>query len=360
MYRKTEAVVDLDAIRDNFALAAKLAPGSRNVAVIKANGYGHGLVPVAEALRQDAPVLAVAILDEALELRAAGVTGPLLVLEGVNGRSAVETAAANGLALVVHSLEQIDAMCRARLPQPVHTWLKVDTGMHRLGLLPAQLGSALERLGDCACEVEVVCTHLACADEADNDFTEKQLEAFRSATAGLGLPVSIANSAGILAWPDSHAEWNRPGYMLYGNSPMSKRIETATELTPAMTLRSELIAIREIGAGESVGYGGRWTASRPSRIGTVAIGYSDGYPRHAPNGTPTFVNGSIAPLVGTVSMDMITIDLTGVDRAEVGDGVELWGPNVSVGDVASMSGTIGYELLTHVTARVPRIYRDES
>jgi alanine racemase len=219
---------------------------------------------------------------------------------------------------------------------------------------------AVERLGDCASDVEVVCTHLACADDADNDFTSMQLDVFRSAATALGLPVSIANSAGILAWPDSHADWNRPGYMLYGNSPMRKRIDAAKDLTPAMTLRSELIAIREIGAGESVGYGGRWAASRPSRIGTVAIGYADGYPRHAPDGTPTFVDGCIAPLVGTVSMDMITIDLTGIDQAEVGAGVELWGSNVSVDDVASMSNTIGYELLTHVSARVPRIFRDGS
>ena len=360
MHRKTEAVVDLEAIRANFALAAKLAPASRNVAVIKANGYGHGLVPVAEALRQDAPLLAVATLDEALELREAGVTGPLLVLEGVNGKVAVETAAANDLALVVHSLEQIDSMNRAQPPRPVRTWIKIDTGMHRLGLLPVQLETAVARLKECASDVEVVCTHLACADDVDNDFTSMQLDVFRSAATGLGLPVSIANSAGILAWPDSHADWNRPGYMLYGNSPMTKRIDTAKDLTPAMTLRSELIAIREIGAGESVGYGGRWTARRPSRIGTVAIGYGDGYPRHAPDGTPTFVDGCIAPLAGTVSMDMITIDLTGVDQAEVGASVELWGPNVSVDDVASMSGTIGYELLTHVSARVPRIYRDET
>ncbi len=326
--------------------------------MIKANGYGHGLVPVAEALRQDAPLLAVAILDEALELRESGVTGPLLVLEGVYGKAAVETAAANDMALVVHSLEQIEAIRQSRLPQPVRTWLKIDSGMHRLGLLPAQLETALERLGDCASDIEVICTHLACADEADNDFTQMQLDVFRAATTGLGLPVSIANSAGILAWPDSHADWNRPGYMLYGNSPMTKSIDTAKDLVPAMTLRSELIAIREIGAGESVGYGGRWTASQPSRIGTVAVGYADGYPRHAPDGTPTFVNGRIAPLVGTVSMDMVTIDLTAVDQAEVGASVELWGPNISVDDVASMSGTIGYELLTHVTARVPRIYRD--
>lgn len=360
MHRKTEAVIDLQAIRHNCALAAKLAPDSNNVAVIKGNGYGHGLVPVAETLKGSAQALAVAILDEALELREAGVNAPLLVLEGVNTREAVETAAAKDLILVVHSEEQVARMCEARLRAPLPVWLKVDTGMHRLGLQPAQLASALERIGDSAGEVSVACTHLACADDADNDFTERQLELFRSSVVGLGLPLSIANSAGILAWPGSHADWNRPGYMLYGSSPMNRDIKTANDLLPAMTLRSELIAIREIARGESVGYGSRWTATQPSRIGTVAIGYADGYPRHAPDGTPTYLNGRIAPLAGTVSMDMITVDLTGHEGAAVGDRVELWGPSVSVNEIAASSGTIGYELLTHVTARVPRIYRDGS
>lgn len=356
MYRKTEAVIDLAAIRHNLSLAASLAPQSRNVAVIKANGYGHGLVPVAKALRDEAPLLAVAILDEALELREAGVTGPLLILEGVNDVRGVEVSAAHDLLLTVHSEEQIAALCQAKLDNPQPIWLKLDTGMHRLGIPPQQLGSALEKLGDCACEIAVVCTHLSSADDLDSDVTERQLTEFRATVAGLGLPTSINNSAGILGWPGSHSDWNRPGYLLYGNSPFRTDVDTAKGLRPAMTLRSELIAIRDIAPGESVGYGGRWTAQQAARIGTVAIGYADGYPRHAPDGTPTFVNGRVAPLVGTVSMDMITIDLTGHDAANLGDAVELWGPNVPVNDIAEASGTIGYELLTRVTSRVPRVY----
>ena len=358
MHRKTEALIDLEAIRNNYALACALAPQSKNIAVIKADAYGHGVIPVAEALQSVVPAFAVAIIDEAIELRGAGITVPLLVLEGVNSTDAIEAAVANGLSLMVHSEEQVSLMQQARLTAPALTWLKVDTGMHRLGLPPEQLATALERLRDCACDVSVICTHLACADDpGDDDVTENQLGTFRACAADLGLPLSIANSAGILAWPESHADWNRPGYMLYGDSPMASEIETAQGLQPAMTLRSELIAIHEIAAGEAVGYGGRWKATRPSKIGTVACGYADGYPRHVPDGPPTIVNGCIAPLAGAVSMDMITVDVTGIEGVRIGDAVTLWGEGLSVNTIANAAGTIGYELLTGVTSRVPRITR---
>jgi len=357
VYRKTEALIDLDAIRENYALACRLAPDSKAIAVIKADAYGHGMLRVAEALQDVVPAFAVATIDEALELRKEGVSTPILVLEGVNSTDAIETAVANNLSLVVHSEEQVSLMQQARLSKPVSVWLKVDTGMHRLGLPPAQLGTVLERLQDCACDISVICTHLACADDTKSDVTQQQLEIFEACASGLDLPLSIANSAGILAWPESHADWNRPGYMLYGDSPMEGDIDTASGLRPAMTFRSEIIAIREIEVGEAVGYGGRWTATRPSTIATIAAGYADGYPRHAPNGTPTLVNGHVAPLVGTVSMDMITIDLTEHENVAVGDSVELWGRGVAVNDVATRSGTIGYELFTGVTSRVQRIYR---
>ena len=356
MYRKTEALIDLDAIRSNYAVACNLAPQSKNIAVIKADAYGHGILPIAKALQSVVPAFAVAILDEALELRKAGISTPLLVLEGVNSTEAIETAVANNLSLVVHSEEQVSLIQQASLSAPVSIWLKVDTGMHRLGLPPAQLRTVLERLQDCACDISVLCTHLASADDMTSDATQQQFELFEACASGFGLPLSIANSAGILAWPESHADWNRPGYMLYGDSPMANDVDTARGLQPAMTFRSEIIAVREIAAGEAVGYGGRWTATRPSKIGTVACGYADGYPRHAPNGTPTLVNGHVAPLVGTVSMDMITIDVTEHENVAIGDSVELWGTGLSVSTVASAAGTIGYELLTSVTPRVPRIY----
>ena len=354
MYRKTEAHIDLDAIRANFALACSLAPKSKSMPVIKANAYGHGMLRVAEALQDEAPAFAVATIDEALELREAGIYKALLVLQGVTSAAACKAAAARKLTPIVHSAEQLEALIASRVSLPA--WLKVDTGMHRLGVAPGDAGDACKRLTAGGIDVQAICTHLASADDLDSDATRRQLERFDSATAGLGLPRSIANSAGVLAWPGSHAEWNRPGYMLYGASPFARHVEAASELKAAMTLRSEIIAIRAVAEGESVGYGERWTAARPSVIGTVAIGYGDGYPRHAPDGTPTLVNNRIAPLAGTVSMDAITIDLTEHDNVAVGDSVELWGTGIAVNSVAEAAGTIGYELLTGVSSRVRRIY----
>ncbi len=355
MHRKTVARIDLGAIRQNYALATTLAPQSKSIAVIKANAYGHGLVRVAEALRDIAPAFSVATIDEALELRSAGEALPILVLEGVNDAEGLQLAAASDLSLVVHSEAQVRQIAESTLNLPL--WLKVDTGMHRLGFAPEQLQPVLERLRGKS-ENLTVCTHLACADDLSSGATQKQLDTFTACVADIDLPVSISNSAGILAWPASHADWNRPGYMLYGASPMTTEVESAEALRPAMTLQSEIIAISTVQTGESVGYGARWTASQPTIVGTVAAGYGDGYPRHAPNGTPTLVNGQIAPLVGTVSMDMLTIDLTAHETVAVGDTVELWGQSIAINDVAKRSTTIGYELMTGVTARVPRLYQE--
>ena len=285
-------------------------------------------------------------------LRAAGVDKDVLVLEGVNCADGYREAEAEGLTLAVNSREQVELA----LASTASVWIKVDTGMHRLGIAPGELSDVVARLRDASVSVEVVCTHLACADNLDDAATLQQLDAFRACAEALGLPRSIANSAGILGWPDSHAEWNRPGIMLYGAMPFTTEVTAASGLQPAMTFEAEVIAIREVPAGDSVGYSGRWTAARPSRIATLAAGYADGYPRHAPDGTPTFVNGHSAPIAGTVSMDMITIDVTDHPGVAVGDLVELWGHNVSVNEVAQRAGTISYELLTRVSPRVPRTY----
>ncbi len=356
MHRKTVAVVDLDAIRENYALASALAPQSKNIAVIKSNAYGHGIVRVAEALQEIAPAFAVANINEALELRSAGISRPVLVLDGANDIQEYEEAAANNLQLVVHTVEQVSQLLKSRLSGDLPLWLKVDSGMHRLGLMPDDLKSTHDRLRNGGFNVAVLCTHLACADSVASGATKQQLDRFKACVSGLDLPLSISNSAGILAWPESHADWNRPGYMLYGISPMTTEVDTAAGLRAAMTLRSEIVAIREVPAGESVGYGATWTATEPSVIGTVAIGYADGYPRHAPSGTPTLVNGQIAPLVGTVSMCMTSIDLTGHQDVAIGNSVELWGQGVCVSEVARCSETIAYELLTRVAACVPRSY----
>ena len=228
--------------------------------------------------------------------------------------------------------------------------------MHRLGFDPAEIRAVLGELDGLLADAPVVCTHLACADEPGNAHTCEQLRRFAAATRDLGLPASVSNSAAILAWPESHADWNRAGYMLYGDSPLLTEHPSAAPLRPAMRFEAELIALRDIAPGEAVGYGARWTAERSAAIGTVAVGYGDGYPRHAPNGTPVLVNGRIAPLVGTVSMDMITIDVSGHDGLSVGDTVELWGDGLPIRRVAEVVGTIGYELATRVAERVPRVY----
>jgi len=353
MQRKTAAYIDCEAIRANFALALSLAPDTKAIAVVKADAYGHGILQVAAALQDLASMFGVATIDEALVLREAGIRNAILVLEGVTTTDACDVAKAHDLVLMVHTPAQVEMMSGTS----VSAWIKVDTGMHRLGIRGADLADTLEQLQKGDVDVQAVCTHLACADELDNSATDEQLLDFARYTADLDLPLSIANSAAIIAWPDSRADWVRPGIMTYGVSPFPGDVEPAQTLRPAMTLVSEIIAIREIPAGASVGYGARWTADRTSVIATVAVGYADGYPRHAPNGTPVYVGGKIMPLVGTVSMDMITVDVTDHSSVAIGDQVELWGSNVLVSEVAECAGTISYELLTGVTSRVPRIYR---
>lgn len=352
MHRCTLAQIDLAAIRDNYALAAALAPAAANIAVIKADAYGHGMLPVAKALQGLAAAFAVATVDEALQLREAGISESLLVLEGAQSLESCRLAKASNLTLMLHTREQLSAVVESQPP----VWVKVDTGMHRLGLPPEDLAAVLDTLRAAGVEVQAVCTHLACADEPDNAMTNRQLDAFAACTRNVDLPKSIANSAGILAWPSSHADWNRPGFMLYGASPFATDLEAARALRPAMSFLAEIIAVRDIGAGQTVGYGGRWTAPQATKIATVAVGYADGYPRHAVNGTPVHLHGMTAPLVGTVSMDMITIDVTHIESAAVGEHVELWGSNLPINVVAASAGTIGYELMTGVTRRVPRVY----
>ena len=358
MHRQNKVIVDLDAIRENFALACQLAPKSKNVAVIKADAYGHGAVQVAMALQSQVPAFAVATLEEAVQLRDASIQKPILVLEGACASDGIEIAAKNDFWLMMHNHEQVANLMDAKLQAPLGCWIKVDTGMHRLGFDVDELPAVLERMKSTPHinEQTVLCTHLSSADDRTSNKTESQAERARECASTYQLPLSICNSAGILAWPITHADWNRPGYMLYGNSPFSGPDDNAAQLRPAMTFTSRLLSIRQVSAGSSVGYGGRWTASRQSTIGTVGVGYAGGYPRSAMDGTPTLVNGETAPLVGTVSMDMITIDLTDHADAAVGDTVVLWGDGLSVNEVAKHSNTIGYELLTRPSTGVGTIY----
>ncbi|WP_097460371.1 alanine racemase [Mangrovitalea sediminis] len=358
MSRAASADIDLNAILHNYRLAKRLAPASCAVAVIKADAYGHGAVAVARALHGDADAFAVACIEEALELREAGITLPILLLEGFFEEDELETIAREQLWCTIHSPHQIEALKRTRLPQPIHVWLKLDSGMHRVGISPPDYQTTyntlrgLQNVGDV-----VLMTHLACADELNSPNTDAQIACFDAASAGLEAPASLANSAATLAWPQAHRNWLRPGMMLYGASPFTHPQDHADHLQPAMTLHSRIIAIRDLQAGDSIGYGADYVCKHPSRVATVAMGYGDGYPRQAKSGTPVMVKGRRTGLVGRVSMDMLSIDVTELPDAQVGDTVEFWGKNLSLNEVADYCNTIPYTLVTGISRRVPRRYR---
>jgi alanine racemase len=327
------------------------------MAVVKANGYGHGAVTIAKALEPLADSLAVACIEEAMELRAAGITAPILLLEGFFQENEIALAATENFWLCVDNEWQLACLENIQLQQKVTVWLKIDTGMHRLGIDSAAAKNAYSRLKNSPHIADdiVLCTHFASADDLESTQTQQQLEQFNQVCETLPGERSAANSPGLLGWPGSHFDWIRPGYMLYGNSPFPIPHKNTEALQPVMTLSSAIISIRDVKIGESVGYGASWTARRASRIATVTIGYGDGYPRLARNGTPVLVNGQRVRLAGRVSMDMITVDITDLDNVELGDEVILWGKNLPVGEVAEWAGTIGYELTTRMPARTPRI-----
>jgi alanine racemase len=358
VHSPVRAFIESAAIRHNLGRVREFAPRTRVMAVIKANAYGHGLVAAARALAA-ADGLAVARLDEALALRAAGLSQRILLLEGVLDADELALAAQQRLDVMVHGVEQL-AMLEERTGEPsLAAWLKIDTGMNRLGFRAEQFGevrSRLARIGNVAPD-PVLVTHLANADEASDRMTPAQLRTFASATVGAAGERSIANSAAILAWPDAHADWVRPGLMLYGVSPFASGLGADLGLRPAMTLRSKVIALKTVRAGETVGYGGAWRANRETRMAVAAAGYGDGYPRSARSGTPVLVNGRRAPLIGRVSMDMITVDVTDLPAARIGDPVVLWGEGLPVEEVARCADTIPYQLLCGVSQRVAHEFR---
>lgn len=352
MSRPTYAVIDPQAFVANYRHARSLASGSRALAVIKANGYGHGAVPLAKALAGEADAFGVACVEEAMELRESGIRDPIGLLEGVFDPAELAVAAQQGLMVGLHAEHQLEWLLAARLPRPLSVWLKIDTGMHRLGFAPEEFARVYALLRNSANVRDVVVmTHFARADEPDSDATRRQLARFNALPGIDGTACSLANSAAVMAWPETHGDWIRPGIMLYGCSPLPGE-DSHPDLTPVMRLESELIAIHDLAAGESIGYGGRFTCEVPTRVGVVATGYADGYPRHAPDGTPVAVAGQLTRLIGRVSMDMLTVDLTGLPDAGIGTRVQLWGDRVSANTVARYCDTIAYELLTHITRRV--------
>ncbi|MEE4360317.1 MAG: alanine racemase [Pseudomonadales bacterium] len=362
MHRCVRATIDLSAFRANHARARVLA-GARAVwPVIKGDAYGHGMLALARAL-PDAPGFCVADLDEALLLREAGLRQPILVLQGAHDGAALRVAAEHWLTLGVHAPEQVELIVRDAPSLPARAlalWLKVDTGMHRLGLDPAELDAVRARLSGLRAVRELgVMTHFACADEPDHPLNLRQRSAFAAASRGLA-PRSACNSAALLAGAPVADSIVRPGIMLYGASPLLGSTAAELGLAPVMTLSSRVIAIRTVAPGETVGYGATWTARRTTRVGYVAVGYGDGYPRHAPTGTPVRTLAGEVPTLGRVSMDSISIDLTGAPSVRVGDSVTLWGQGLDVDRVARAAGTLGYELLTRLTARVPRVVRERA
>lgn len=349
--RPITATIHLDALRNNLAVAKKAAPHSKVMAVVKANGYGHGLLNVAQGLRA-ADGFAVLGLDEAIRLREAGYTQTLLLLEGVFAVDELAGAACHDISLVVHCPQQIAMLEQAVLPHPVQVFVKLNTGMNRLGFVPHDYVQAVERLVCCPNVRGItLMTHFATADEDKG--VAAPLAIFEQSTAALDYPRSLANSAAVLRYPETHRDWVRPGIMLYGATPMAGNSAASYGLESAMSLQSAVIAVQELQVGDSVGYGQRFTAERATRIAVIACGYADGYPRHAPNGTLIAVAGRMTKTVGRVSMDMLFADISDIVDADIGSRVELWGPQVPVDAVAEASGTVGYELLCAVAQRVP-------
>ncbi|AZC25294.1 MULTISPECIES: alanine racemase [Pseudomonas] len=353
--RPARALIDLQALRHNYQLAREVS-GARALAVIKADAYGHGAVRCAQALADCADGFAVACIEEALELRAAGIRAPVLLLEGFFEASELALIVEHDFWCVVHSLWQLEAIEQATLAKPVTVWLKLDSGMHRVGLHPKDYHAAYQRL-QASGKVEkiVLMSHFARADELDCQSSSEQVAVFEAAREGLEAEVSLRNSPALMGWPDVPSDWVRPGIMLYGATPFEESNAVAQRLQPVMTLESKVICVRELPAGEPIGYGAKFITDKPMRIGVVAMGYADGYPRHAPTGTPVLVAGQRSRLLGRVSMDMLCIDLTDVPQAGLGSTVELWGKNILASDVALAAGTIPYQFFCNLR-RVPLVY----
>ena len=352
--------IDSGALRHNLEVIRRLAPKSRVMAVIKANAYGHGLVAAARALNS-ADAFAVARLGEALMLRDAGIKSRIVLLEGVVDREQLDAAAAAGLEMVVHSPEQLELLGAAASGARFKVWLKLDSGMNRLGFKGDAFHKAYAALSSMASVQAPIhlCTHLASADMPDLPTTAEQLMVFAAATRSLACERSMASSAALIGFPDSRGDWVRPGLMLYGISPFRGATGADHDLRPVMTLCSRVIAVKHLAEGEQVGYGGDWTATRPTRLAIASVGYGDGYPRSVASGTPVLVNGERAGLAGKVSMDMLAIDVTDVQHSvKVGDPVVLWGEGLPVEEIALWAETIPYTLVCGISQRVAVIFRE--
>lgn len=356
MPRSTIARIDLDALCNNYRTACERAGSASAMAVVKADGYGHGIAQIASALADVAPKYAVACIEEAMAIRAVGLAQPVVLLQGVHAAADLADCEQCDFEPVLHGEYQLDW-----LEQGGHApciWLKVNTGMNRLGFRPNELPAVMARVAQMGPGTRLLgfVSHFACADDASSAMTVTQTATFEAATSFWPtLMKSVGNSAAHFIPGQPLFDWSRPGIMLYGGSPIVGKTGPELGLEPVMTLEAPLITTRMVKGGECVGYGCTWVAERDTRMGMVAIGYGDGYPRHAGTDTPAAIGGRRIRLIGRVSMDMLAVDLSNAPEAREGDLVELWGGTVGVDEVASCAGTISYELLTGITSRVPRV-----
>ena len=351
MSRPIKALISSAALRHNLGVVRRCAPGARVFAVIKANAYGHGLMRAARAL-DTADGIALLEIDAAVRLRESGHARRLALLEGLFEASELELAAHYDFTIAVHNAEQLRMLDQAPANARLDVMLKINTGMNRLGFDPREALGARDALATHrAVKKLTLMTHFATADDARG--VAWQMEAFDAVAAGQPFERSVANSAAILRYPHTHADWVRPGIMLYGGTPFADTPAAELGLRPAMTLASEIISVQAVRPGGRIGYAGTYEATQPLRVGAVACGYADGYPRHAPTGTPVLVDGVRTRTLGRVSMDMLTVDLTGIVDARVGTPVVLWGEGLPADEVAEAAGTVSYELMCALAPRVP-------
>lgn len=357
MTRTAYAVIHLESLHHNIQQVRLAAPHSKIMAVIKANAYGHGLLRIAEALNPFVDGFAVARVQEGVRLRKAHFQQRIIVLEGFTESEELQNLLDYDLDVSVHSTHQLSILEQQIESKKIGVWVKIDTGMNRLGFKATDFNSVCEKLSACSIVKKPLnfMTHFANADDKNDSKTTRQIELFKQLTANYEGEKSMANSAGILAWKDSQTDWVRSGIMLYGISPFPDSTGEQLNLKPVMSLHSRLIAVRDISADETVGYSGIWTSSTATKLGVIAIGYGDGYPRYAQNGTPVLVNGERVSLVGRVSMDMITVDLGLNSTAKTGDKVTLWGDDLPIEEIAACSDTIPYTLVCGITTRVEMI-----
>lgn len=353
MSRPTYLTINLEALRHNLDRVREIAPNRFVMAMVKANAYGHGITRVAKALSH-ADAFGVASSEEGILLRDAGVTQPIVLMEGIFDAEELHLADKFDFSLVIHHVTHVKILEKMSFrTKGFSVWLKINTGMHRLGFAPNEVNTIYQRLSSLPCVKKPIglMTHFATADQMDSEQTSSQITLFSQITKNLVGPKSLANSAGILAWPESHGDWIRPGLILYGASPFPDRNGRDEHLQPVMTLWSRLIAVTSVKKNGKIGYGATWSAPEDMTIGVVGVGYGDGYPQAARNGTPVLINGVLCPLVGRVSMDMLTVDLRPVSHAGVGDKVILWGDGLPVEKIAVCAGTSSYEMLTRMTPR---------